>query len=150
MVADTAAFAGCVDNSRSPEQQNILATFRQNLVQAGLCPVDPLAPDVVANGPGYVQSYLNSSRAPVRRKGREIQGQVSLICDGSNAFVSCLVCSYNRYDDATLLRFLRARKFDLTAAQAMWKTNEEWRKSYGTDQIRQFVSSPFPLSLSNM
>jgi hypothetical protein len=55
------------------------------------------------------------------------------------------VCRYNRYDDATLLRFLRARKFDLVAAQEMWRANEQWRKNYGTDQIRQCVFSPSTL-----
>jgi hypothetical protein len=50
--------------------------------------------------------------------------------------------SYNRYDDATLLRFLRARKFDLVKAQEMWKANEEWRKSYGTDQLWKTFDYP--------
>ena len=43
--------------------------------------------------------------------------------------------SYNRYDDGTLLRFLRARKFDLVKSQEMWKANEECRKSFGTDHL---------------
>ncbi|CDZ98706.1 Phosphatidylinositol transfer protein SEC14 and related proteins [Phaffia rhodozyma] len=85
----------------SPEQETALIQFRSNLIAAGLCPVDPFAPEVVANGPGY-----------------------------------------NRYDDATLLRFLRARKFDLVKAQEMWKANEEWRKSYGTDQLWKTFDYP--------
>jgi len=42
---------------------------------------------------------------------------------------------YDRYDDQTLLRFLRARKFDLPKAQIMWEANEKWRKEFGTDEI---------------
>lgn len=42
---------------------------------------------------------------------------------------------YDRYDDTTLLRFLRARKFDLPRAKAMWEANEKWRKEFGTDEI---------------
>jgi hypothetical protein len=42
---------------------------------------------------------------------------------------------YDRYDDQTLLRFLRARKFDLPKAQIMWEANEKWRKDFGTDEI---------------
>jgi len=40
-----------------------------------------------------------------------------------------------RFDDATLLRFLRARKFDLARAREMWQANEEWRVKFGTDEI---------------
>ncbi|CCK69672.1 phosphatidylinositol/phosphatidylcholine transfer protein SEC14 KNAG_0C05740 [Huiozyma naganishii CBS 8797] len=40
-----------------------------------------------------------------------------------------------RLDDATLLRFLRARKFDVEAARVMFVNCEEWRKDYGTDTI---------------
>lgn len=42
---------------------------------------------------------------------------------------------YDRYDDQTLLRFLRARKFDLPRAKLMWETNEKWRKDFGADEI---------------
>lgn len=40
-----------------------------------------------------------------------------------------------RLDDATLLRFLRARKFDLALAQEMFENCEKWRKEYGTNTI---------------
>lgn len=42
---------------------------------------------------------------------------------------------YDRFDDTTLLRFLRARKFDLPKATLMWEANEKWRKEFGTDEI---------------
>lgn len=45
------------------------------------------------------------------------------------------VVGYDRYDDKTLLRFLRARKFDLPKAKIMWEANEKWRKEFGTDEI---------------
>jgi len=38
-------------------------------------------------------------------------------------------------DDATLLRFLRARKFDVQKAKAMLLSTEEWRKEFGVDEI---------------
>lgn len=38
-------------------------------------------------------------------------------------------------DDHTLLRFLRARKFDLEASTTMWMDYMKWRKEYGTDEV---------------
>ena len=40
-----------------------------------------------------------------------------------------------RIDDATLLRFLRARKFDVMKALEMYTACEKWRKEYGTNTI---------------
>ncbi|KAK6202300.1 phosphatidylinositol/phosphatidylcholine transfer protein Sec14p [Scheffersomyces amazonensis] len=41
----------------------------------------------------------------------------------------------DRLDDASLLRFLRARKFDLFKAQEMFVNCEKWRKEFGTNNI---------------
>ncbi|CEL59341.1 Sec14 cytosolic factor OS=Schizosaccharomyces pombe (strain 972 / ATCC 24843) GN=sec14 PE=4 SV=1 [Rhizoctonia solani AG-1 IB] len=40
-----------------------------------------------------------------------------------------------RHDDSTLLRFLRARKFDLVKSKEMIITCEKWRKEFGVDDI---------------
>ncbi|GMM29086.1 phosphatidylinositol/phosphatidylcholine transfer protein [Martiniozyma asiatica (nom. inval.)] len=40
-----------------------------------------------------------------------------------------------RLDDATILRFLRARKFDIMKAKEMYEACENWRKEFGTDSI---------------
>ncbi|KAI0786537.1 CRAL-TRIO domain-containing protein [Abortiporus biennis] len=40
-----------------------------------------------------------------------------------------------RHDDATLLRFLRARKFDLELAKVMIINAEKWRKEFGVDDL---------------
>lgn len=40
-----------------------------------------------------------------------------------------------RHDDATLLRFLRARKFDIVKAKEMLIAAEKWRKEFNVDDI---------------
>lgn len=40
-----------------------------------------------------------------------------------------------RLDDATLLRFLRARRFNVNKAKEMFEHCEQWRKDFGTDTI---------------
>lgn len=42
-----------------------------------------------------------------------------------------------RMDDASLLRFLRARKFDVAKAKVMLYAAEQWRKDFGVDEIMQ-------------
>ncbi|EPS95002.1 hypothetical protein FOMPIDRAFT_1062919 [Fomitopsis schrenkii] len=40
-----------------------------------------------------------------------------------------------RHDDALLLRFLRARRFDVEKAKAMLISCEQWRKDFGVDDL---------------
>ncbi|KAK7032895.1 CRAL-TRIO domain-containing protein [Favolaschia claudopus] len=40
-----------------------------------------------------------------------------------------------RHDDATLLRFLRARKFDVEQSKEMFKAAEKWRKEFNVDEL---------------
>ncbi|KAL3475016.1 CRAL-TRIO domain-containing protein [Aspergillus californicus] len=50
-----------------------------------------------------------------------------------------------RLDTHTLLRFLRARKFDVAASKAMFVASEEWRKEFGTDSLARdfnYVEKP--------
>ncbi|KAL0949839.1 hypothetical protein HGRIS_009873 [Hohenbuehelia grisea] len=42
-----------------------------------------------------------------------------------------------RMDDALLLRFLRARKFDLPKSKEMILNAEQWRKDFGVDDVAQ-------------
>lgn len=40
-----------------------------------------------------------------------------------------------RHDDPTLLRFLRARKFDVPKSKLMIVEAEKWRKEFGVDEL---------------
>ena len=40
-----------------------------------------------------------------------------------------------RHDEATLLRFLRARKFDVAKAKEMFIASEKWRKEFEVDNL---------------
>lgn len=42
-----------------------------------------------------------------------------------------------RLDTLTMLRFLRARKFNVELAKQMFVANEKWRKDFGTDSLPQ-------------
>ncbi|KAF8336457.1 CRAL-TRIO domain-containing protein [Cantharellus anzutake] len=47
-----------------------------------------------------------------------------------------------RHDDACLLRFLRARKFDIPKAKAMITSQERWRKDFGVDELHKGFDFP--------
>jgi len=47
-----------------------------------------------------------------------------------------------RHDDAALLRFLRARKFDLAATKTMFIDCEKWRKEFGVEDIAKNFEFP--------
>jgi len=47
-----------------------------------------------------------------------------------------------RLDTLTLLRFLRARKFDVELSKAMFVNCEEWRKKFGTDDLPRTFEYP--------
>nr|ODN74966.1 Sec14 cytosolic factor [Cryptococcus depauperatus CBS 7841] len=86
--------------------------------------VDPLS-----GHPGH----LNDAQEKTLQQFREELTAEGLIPADRDAVVQRI--GYDRFDDQTLLRFLRARKFDLAKAKLMWSNNEKWRKDFGTDDI---------------
>ena len=60
------------------------------------------------------------------------------VLDEFRAAVRNMGCQNPPYDDAYLLRFLRARKFDLTKALQMWSNFIKWRQENNVDDINVF------------
>ncbi|WVQ77278.1 hypothetical protein IAR50_006962 [Cryptococcus sp. DSM 104548] len=85
--------------------------------------------DHLSGHPGH----LNETQQTALTQFRENLTEEGLIPADKDAVVQTL--GYDRFDDQTLLRFLRARKFDLARAQVMWGDNEKWRKEFGADEI---------------
>ncbi|WWD17552.1 hypothetical protein CI109_101993 [Kwoniella shandongensis] len=88
-----------------------------------------MASNALAGHPGH----LTDSQQSILVQFREELTAEGLIPADKDALVSRL--GYDRFDESTLLRFLRARKFDVPKAKLMWANNEKWRKEFGADDI---------------
>nr|AEF13176.1 putative Sec14 protein [Cryptococcus neoformans var. grubii] len=87
------------------------------------------ASDPLSGHPGH----LSAAQETALKEFRQQLTSEELIPADWEALVQRI--EYNRFDDQTLLRFLRARKFDLPKAKLMWANNEKWRKQFGADEI---------------
>lgn len=72
------------------------------------------------------QSTLNTFKANLTTQG------ILVVNDSATA----------AYDDHILLRFLRARKFDLQAATTMFTNFHTWRAEFGVDALRDGLEFP--------
>ena len=84
-----------------------------NIMAPPATPVDPLS--------GHVGHLSIPQEHTLKKFKEELQAEGWLVPE--------------RHDDATLLRFLRARKFDLARAKLMIIAQEQWRKDFGVDEI---------------
>ena len=67
---------------------------------------------------------MNKSQFEALEKFKE-----KLLADG-------LLTDFSYFDDLYLLRFLRARKFDLDKTHLMFSNFLKWRKDFGVDNIK--------------
>ncbi|XP_037413650.1 phosphatidylinositol/phosphatidylcholine transfer protein SFH8-like isoform X2 [Triticum dicoccoides] len=92
----------------------------------------------------------NKFRRSLRRKSKKKSGNLASIEDIRDVqeletverFRRCLLDGGllpERHDDYhTMLRFLKARKFDIEKAKHMWSEMLRWRNEYGVDNIEEF------------
>ncbi|KAF9255720.1 hypothetical protein L218DRAFT_312430 [Marasmius fiardii PR-910] len=71
--------------------------------------------------PGRLGNLTEEQKEALERLKKELKDE--------GAFVE------ERMDDATLLRFLRARKFDVLLAKKMLLDAEQWRKDFGVEDL---------------
>ncbi|WVQ83702.1 hypothetical protein IAT38_005846 [Cryptococcus sp. DSM 104549] len=91
--------------------------------------------------------HLTDSQKTALASFRSLLLSLSLIPPPDKVAALAAHIGHDRYDDATLLRFLRARKFDVEKAKVMWEANEKWRKDFGTDEIAAH-GFPYPEHLA--
>jgi len=85
--------------------------------------------DILSGHPGHLDQHQQETLVLFRQE---------LVNSGlipADTTASAQTLGYDRFDDQTLLRFLRARKFDIPKAKLMWEENEKWRKNFGADEI---------------
>ncbi|KAJ7640821.1 CRAL-TRIO domain-containing protein [Mycena polygramma] len=71
--------------------------------------------------PGRLGNLMPEQAAALAKLGAELRAEGALV--------------EARHDEATLLRFLRARKFDVAKAKEMLLAAEKWRKEFGVDEL---------------
>ena len=60
---------------------------------------------------------------------RERLAEMKAICKSEN------IAQHPQFDDYCLLRFLRARKFDIEKTMLMFRTHLAWRDEVGADDV---------------
>ena len=86
-----------------------------------MAPLDSYPQTCPSAGPGYPGHLSGDQQAKLEQLRKELHAE---------GFT-------DRTDDPSLLRFLRARKFDVAAAKKMFVDCEHWRKEFGVDELKR-------------
>ena len=86
-----------------------------------MAPLDSYPQTCPSAGPGYPGHLSGDQQAKLDQLRKELHAE---------GFTE-------RTDDPSLLRFLRARKFDVAAAKKMFTDCEHWRKEFGVDELKR-------------
>ncbi|KAJ5908468.1 hypothetical protein N7495_001150 [Penicillium taxi] len=98
---------------------------------------DPAASATQASGTAWLAGHLNHL-SPEQEK--QLEG-FKTVCAERGYYTAAVEQTEGTeakpasHDDATLLRFLRARKFDVEGAWAQFKDTEDWRKTNALEEL---------------
>ncbi|MBW0491284.1 hypothetical protein O181_030999 [Austropuccinia psidii MF-1] len=94
--------------------------------------------------PGRV-GHLNTEQSEILKKFKLELENEGYFKEGSHPEKSAIFgggLTGASHDDATLLRFLRARKFDLAKSKIMFIESEKWRKEFKVDELYETFQYP--------
>ncbi|OJJ48400.1 hypothetical protein ASPZODRAFT_130424 [Penicilliopsis zonata CBS 506.65] len=97
---------------------------------------DPVASATLAAGEGWLAGHLNHLTTEQEEKLAELK---ALSAEKGYYTPASVSSGGPSHDDATMLRFLRARKFDVNAAFGQFKDTEDWRRDNEIDALYENI-----------
>ncbi|KAJ5958243.1 uncharacterized protein N7479_005393 [Penicillium vulpinum] len=114
----------------------------QDLARTDSAKNDPAASASQASGTAWLVGHLHHLTPEQEKKLQEFKA----VCAERKYYTPAVEQSDGvdakpaSHDDATLLRFLRARKFDVEGAWAQFKDTEDWRKDNAIEKLYENIS----------
>ncbi|KAE8372854.1 CRAL-TRIO domain-containing protein [Aspergillus bertholletiae] len=96
---------------------------------------DPVASASQAAGTGWLAGHLNHLTEDQEKKLQEFKK----LCEDNGYYKPASDGKEASHDDATMLRFLRARKFDVNGAWGQFKDTEDWRKENAIESLYENI-----------
>ncbi|KAG2414477.1 hypothetical protein HFD88_003668 [Aspergillus terreus] len=96
---------------------------------------DPVASASQAAGTAWLAGHLNHLTEDQEKKLEEFKK----LCEKEGYYKPEIDGQRPSHDDATMLRFLRARKFDINGAWGQFKDTEDWRKENAIEELYENI-----------
>ncbi|KAE8167795.1 SNase-domain-containing protein [Aspergillus tamarii] len=96
---------------------------------------DPVASASQAAGTEWLAGHLNHLTEDQEKKLQEFKK----LCEENGYYKPASDKEAASHDDATILRFLRARKFDVNGAWGQFKDTEDWRKENAIESLYENI-----------
>ncbi|KAF7589942.1 hypothetical protein BBP40_003481 [Aspergillus hancockii] len=96
---------------------------------------DPVASASQAAGTEWLAGHLNHLTEDQEKKLQEFKK----VCEENKYYNPESEAEKASHDDATMLRFLRARRFDVEGAWGQFKDTEDWRKENAIEELYENI-----------